>query len=142
MKEQAEQSKHFYTRVSEIWIDREGIMHIKFVKGVEINLADMEEAYALFKEFGIGPAMKKSRQLLSGGPFTISKQARDYAGKNATDFFYAAAMVSNSVVMRFVINIFNAIQKHDVPFKIFDNEEDALVWLRTYPMKSEVINNP
>jgi hypothetical protein len=128
-----EQGQHFYTRVSEIWIDQEEIMHIVFSKGVELGLADMEEAYALFEKLGVGPGQKKSRQLLSGGLFNISKPARDYAGKNATDYFTAAAMITNSTLTRFVINIFNTLQKHDVPFKMFANEEDALAWLRTYP---------
>jgi len=131
--EQENKSKHFFTSASEIWVDHEGIMHVKFFKGVELSLSDMEEAYALFGELGFGPGKKKSRQLLSGGPFTISKAARDYAGKSGTDFFYAAAMVTDSVVMRFVINIFNAIQKHNVPFKLFADEETAIEWLRTFP---------
>jgi len=127
-----EESKHYFTSVSEIWIDREGIMHVQFAKGVELSLAHMEEAYALFKQLGVGPGMNKSRQLLSGGPFTISKPAREYAGKNATDFFIAAAMVTNSALMRFVVNVFNALQKHDVPFKLFSTEEEAIAWLRTF----------
>ncbi|MGQ0827424.1 MAG: DUF7793 family protein [Bacteroidota bacterium] len=133
MTEQTEPNKHFRTSVSEIWVDQEGIMHVVFSKGVELSLADMEEAYALFKQLGVGPGMKKSRQLLSGGPFTISKQAREYAGKSGAHFFHAAALVSNSVLMKFVINLFNSIQKHNVPFKVFSSEEDALAWLRTFP---------
>ena len=124
--------KHFFTRVSEIWIDKEGIMHVEFSKGVTLNLPDMEEAYKLFEELGFGPGKKKSRQLLSGGPYTISKEARDYAGKNGTDFFIAVAVVSNSPLMKFVFNLFNALLKHDVPFKFFSSEKEALAWLRTF----------
>jgi hypothetical protein len=130
---QGERSKHFFTTVSEIWIDQDGIMHVVFSRGVELSLADMKEAYAVFEALGFGPGKKKSRQLLCGGPFTISKQARDYAGKSGTDFFVAAAMVTSSPLMRFVINIFNSLQKHNVPFKMFAREEDALAWLRKYP---------
>jgi hypothetical protein len=126
--------KHKYhkTRVSEIRLDEEGIMRIVFAKNVDIDLKDMEEAYAYFGELGFGPGKKKSRQLLSGGPFNISKEARDYAGRSGTDFFIAAAMVTNSIVTRFVINLFNSIQKHGVPFKVFASEEEALKWLRTF----------
>jgi hypothetical protein len=133
MKEQTENSKHFHTSVSEIWLDEDRIMHVKFAKGVELSLADMEEAYALFEELGFGPGKKKSRQLLCGGPFSISKPARDYAGKSGTDFFIAAAMVTTSVLTRFVINTFNSLQKHDVPFKVFAEEEEAIAWLKTFP---------
>ncbi|HLG02115.1 MAG TPA: hypothetical protein VI731_00880 [Bacteroidia bacterium] len=140
MEKQVDQGIHSdgnrnYTRVSEIWMDQEGIMHILFFKGFELSLADMEEAHRLFGELGYGPGKNKSRQLLTGGPFTISKEAREYAGKNGKDYFYAAAMVSNSFLMRSVITIFNALQKHDVPFRIFASEAEAIGWLKTYPRK-------
>jgi len=127
-----EQNKHFHTRVSEIWIDAEGIMHVIFSKGVELSLEDMEEAYKIFRAMGFGPGKKKSRQLLTGGPFTISRPARNFAGSNGTDYFIAAAMVTNSVLMRLVINIFNTLHKHEVPFRMFESEEEALAWLRTF----------
>src|SRR5688572_25490326 len=90
--------KHHRTSASEVWVDEEGIMHVLFDKGIELKLADMEEAYALFRQLGVGPGQKKSRQLLSGGPFTISKEARGYAGKSGTDYFHAAAMVTDSAL--------------------------------------------
>jgi hypothetical protein len=133
MNPQAIETKHFFTSVSEIWIDTDEIMHVKFSKGVELTLADMEEAYKLFDALGFGPGKGKSRQLLCGGPFGISKPARDYAGKNGTEFFIAAAMVTNSALMRFVVNLFNSLQKHNVPFKLFANENDAITWLKTFP---------
>jgi hypothetical protein len=127
-----EQNKKHKTKVSEIWIDDEGIMHVEFARGVELSLEDMEEGYAIFRELGVGPGMRKSRQLLSGGPFTISREAREFAGRSGKDYFVAAAMISDSIVMRFVIHIFNTLQKHDVPFRMFSNEEEAVAWLRTF----------
>lgn len=126
-------SKHYRTSVSEIWIDEEGIMHVVFSKGANLALPDMQEAYAIFENLGFGPGKKKSRQLLTGGPFTISKEAREYAGKSGTDFFHAAALVGSSILMRVVFNLFNALVKHNVPFKMFGTEVEALAWLRTYP---------
>jgi hypothetical protein len=123
---------HYHTKVSEIWIDHEDIIHVVFSKNVTLTLQEMEEAYKIFGDLGFGPGKKKSRQLLSGGPIIISKEARNYAGKNGTDFFIAAAMVTDSAFMRFVINLFNAIQQHNVPFKLFATEQEALSWLRTF----------
>lgn len=125
-------SQHHHTRVSEIWIDAENIMHVVFATGVTINLQDMEEAYKIFRELGLGPGGRKGRQLLSGGHFTLTKEAREYAGKSGKDYFIAAAMVTESTLMRLVINTFNALTRHDVPFKLFAAEEEALVWLRTF----------
>lgn len=129
------QSQRYRTNLSEIWIDEEDIMHVVFSKHVTLKLSDMEDAYKIFGDLGFGPGKNKSRQLLSGGPIIISKEARDYAGKNGTDFFIAAAMVTDSVFMRYMINLFNAVQKHGVPFKVFGNENQAMAWLRTFSPK-------
>jgi hypothetical protein len=134
MQEHSE-GQRFRTKVSEIWMDREEIMHVEFSKNITLSLGHMEEAYKIFRDLGFGPGQNKSRQLLSGGPITISKEARDFAGKNGTDYFVAAAMVTDSVFMRYVINLFNTIQKHKVPFKLFATEEEALAWLRTFSVK-------
>lgn len=125
-------SGHFRTNVSEIWIDDESIMHIVFAAGVELKLADMKEGYAIFRRLGIGPGQRKSKQLLSGGHFTISKEAREFAARTGKDYFIAAAMVTESNLMRLVINTFNALHKHEVPFKLFATEKEALAWLRSF----------
>lgn len=128
-------SQHYHTRVSEIWVDDENIMHVVFAKGVTINLQDMEEAYHIFRDLGVGPGARKSRQLLSGGHFTLTKEARAFAGKSGKDYFIAAAMVTDSPLMRLVINTFNLLTRHGVPFKMFATETEALQWLRTFPAK-------
>ncbi len=126
-------STHYRTGVSEVWIDNEDIMRVVFDKGGDLNLARMEEAFMLYRnELGVGPGKRKIRQLLSGGPVTVSKEARDLAGRNARDYFIAAAMVTNSRLMRLVVNSFNTIQKPGVPFKLFSTEEEALAWLGTF----------
>jgi hypothetical protein len=125
-------SKHHHTRVSEIWVDEENIMHVVFGKGVTIDLRDMEEAYAIFRALGVGPGQRKSRQLLSGGHFTLTNEARAFAGKSGQDYFIAAAMVTDSALMRLVINTFNLLTRHGVPFKLFATEEEALAWLRKF----------
>lgn len=126
-------SRRFSTRVSEIWLDADGIMNIEFKANAEIGLADMQEADALFRQMGFGQGRKKSRQLLKGGPFTLSREARAFAALTGTDFFHAAAMVTDSVMVRYVVNLFNALNKHKVPFKVFSDEKKALEWLKSFP---------
>jgi len=125
-------SKHYRTEASEIWLDDEGIMHVVFDKGAELTLALMEDAFRIYREeLGLGPGKKKITQVLSGGPVNIKKEARDYAGRMGKDYFVAAAMVTESPLMRLIVNTFNAIQKPGVPFKLFASEEEAIAWLRT-----------
>lgn len=122
---------HYKTKASEIWIDKEDIMHVVFAKGAELTVDAIEESFALYRELGLGPGGKKIRQLLSGGPVTAGKEARDLTARYGVHYFTAAAMVTNSRLMRLVVNSFNAIQKPGVPFKLFPTEEEALSWLRT-----------
>jgi hypothetical protein len=130
-------SKHYHTRISEIWIDDENIMRIVFDKDVNIARKDMADAFDLYhNDMGLGPGKKKIRQMLSGGPFALTKEAREVAEQKGRDFITAAAMVTDSTLTRVVINTFNAVAKHDVPFKLFSTEEEALTWLKKFPNES------
>lgn len=128
-------SKHYHTRISEIWIDDENIMRIVFDKDVTIARKDMADAFDMYQnDMGLGPGKKKIRQMLSGGPFALTKEAREVAGKKGRDYIIAAPMITDSTLTRVVINTFNAVIRHDVPFKLFSTEEEALSWLRTFPL--------
>ena len=125
--------KKIRTAVSEIWVDSEGILRVDILQGASLTLKDMEEGFEAYAKLGFGQGQKKGLQLLTGARFfTLDKEARDYGGKHGDSFFIAAAVVSDSIAMRFLVNMFNATQKHGVPFKAFSNVEEALEWLRKF----------
>ena len=117
---------------SDVWLDEEGILRVKFPAGVDIDVDEVKRCFAVYERLGCRE--KKVLQLLdaTAPDFTFSKEARDFAAKNGRDFFIASAIVSPHLHVRIIVNFFNSFYKHDVPFKLFGTEEDALKWLRKF----------
>jgi hypothetical protein len=62
---------------------------------------------------------------------TITKEARENATKlEKTSPSYATAAVANSLPYRLIANFYLKFNKPGIPFKIFRNQEDAVVWLK------------
>src|SRR6185369_10694047 len=100
--------KQYHTRISEIRIDDENIMRIVFDKDVTIARKDMADAFDLYQnDFGLGPGKKKIKQMLSGGPVALTREAREVAAERGRDYIIAAAMITDSTLTRAVINTFN-----------------------------------
>lgn len=125
--------KKYNTDACEIWLDENGFVRCDISK--DLDLKDMEEAYAVFYELGLGPGRQKGLQILTGSkPYTLTKAARDYAGKHGRDYFKAAALVTNSFFMKYVLNVFNSLhnKEQDTPFKAFSSVEEAAGWLKKF----------
>lgn len=64
----------------------------------------------------------------------ITKEARDYlSSEDATELLEASAMVTGSILGRVIVNFFlklNARRNNGVPNQVFNNEEDAIMWLK------------
>lgn len=119
------------TETAQIWIDEEGILHLKIKEGAEVDLQEVKTCFDTYQKLGCKE--NKVLQLIEGGTFfTFDKEAQKYAAKHGRYFFIAAAIVHNSLAIRILFNFFNNFFKHPVPFKMFDTEEKALKWLRTF----------
>ena len=119
------------TAYNEIWIDHEVFLMLKPVPGVELDLEEVKACFEVYKSFGIGPN-NKVLELIDARDGSMTSEARNYAAENGKDYFIASAIISDSLAVRMVVNFFNTFYKHVVPFKMFANEEDARVWLRTF----------
>ena len=60
------------------------------------------------------------------------REVRDYIAAEMPNIFKAMAVVSTSVVGKFIVNLFLVIKKQPVPIKMFSNESDAKEWLKNY----------
>lgn len=58
-----------------------------------------------------------------------SDEAKNYIDEYGEEFLYACAMIVNSHLMKFLVNVFNRMKKRKIPVKIFSSETAAVKWL-------------
>ncbi len=119
------------TKFNEVWIDEEGFLVLKPLTGVELDLEEVKACFRAYDELGIGPN-NKVLELIDARDGSLMPEARTYAAEMGKNYFIAAAIISDSLAVRMVVNFFNTFYKQIVPFKMFATEEAARKWLRTF----------
>lgn len=119
------------TENTEIWMDTEGILILKLTDA-EVDLEEVRICFDAYVNLGCGPTNKVLQLIYVRGEGSMTHEARKYVSGIGKDFFIASAIVSNSLAVRLIVNFFNAFYKHDVPFKMFANEDEAREWLRGF----------
>lgn len=129
-------SDRIFSRTAEIWLDKERILHVRLLKDAEVELADVDENFEIYRKLGCED--NKVLQLLEAETvFLFSAEARARAAKLGGRFFIASAIISKSLGTRLIVNFFLRFNKPDVPFKMFPDEESALAWLRSFQHKKK-----
>lgn len=59
----------------------------------------------------------------------VSKKEQEYMNENFGKFATKAALLSNSTILRIIVNSYNMIFKPKVEVKLFGDEEKAINWL-------------
>lgn len=119
------------TKMNEIWIDEEGFLILKPQEGAELDLDEVKACFEAYKLLGIGPN-NKVLEIIDARDGSMTSEARTYAAEVGGDYFIAAAIISDSLAVRLVVNFFNTFYKQVVPFKMFASDEEARKWLRTF----------
>ena len=123
------------TNLTEIWLDKEGILRVKAVKEGELGIEELKEAFSIYRTLGCHE--KKAFQLLDFTvPVLITKEAREYVDKMAPEYFLASAVVTQSLPVRLIINFCMKFFNPVISLKMFNNEDEALKWLRSLNNKS------
>ncbi len=123
--------KKIKTKLNEIWIDDEGFLILKPQKGAELDLDEVKACFEAYKDLGIG-THNKVMELIDARDGSMTMEARTYAAEVGRDYFVAAAIISDSLAVRLVVNFFNKLYTNGVPFKMFSTEEEGRKWLRTF----------
>ncbi len=119
------------TRSSIISIDEEGILHIHIKDGMQVELEDAKESFAIYKKWGCDK--NNVLQLMQGGKFyAMSKPAQKYATEQSVHFFIASALVNKSLAIRILFDFYLSFFKPKIPFKLFPTVASALKWLRSF----------
>lgn len=61
-----------------------------------------------------------------------SRELRDYVAEELPKLVKAIAMVSSSALGKMLANLFFSLKSQPYPVKMFNNEKEALAWLRQY----------
>lgn len=117
------------TRISMVFLRDDGILHIKIKPDNEFTVFDFNELVDAAKEIGNG---KRFLNLINVGSNTLpDNEARIASSSEAGSVYKVAdAFVINSLAQRLIANFYMKINKPFVPTKFFNNEDDAVIWLK------------
>ncbi len=119
------------TRLAEMWIDGENLLHVTYHKKLELSLDDAIEDIrdtGIFTEDYKRPSIVDISKLNS-----VTIQARRYfASQNAADVYKCVALITGSPVSSVIANFFLSMSKPKMPVKSFKTKEDGIRWARQY----------
>ena len=129
-------SKKIETAGETIWMDHFGIIHSD-VKPVFLELEHAKEAIKTISVLANG---KKTPVVINmKNAIGTSNSARNYySGEQSAAVISAAAMIISSPLSKILGNFYLGLNKPLFPFKLFTNEEKAIIWLDQYIKKSNI----
>src|ERR1700751_1086967 len=113
------------------WMGNDGIVRTKVKPLAEVTLAEAVEnskaVNSFYKEKKY-PLLIDSRNIKS-----ITKEARDHFSiQNRETSITSFAVIIDSPLSRIIGNFFMGLNKPSVPAKLFNNENEAINWLKQY----------
>jgi hypothetical protein len=119
------------TRTARLWVDDDRIVHCECLPGVETTRPDAEAILAAGGELtGYRPLPGLVDIRRSRG---IDREARvHFSGPECARVNAAVALLIGSPLSRVMGNFFLGLHKPLVPFRLFTDEAEALVWLRGF----------
>lgn len=131
------ETKMVKTKINEKYVDQEGILRIKVIDGVHIDLEALKEDASVNMEL---TGNQKALALYdSRAFFTMDKEARDYLKSGILDpTRIATAVLTNNLAVRILVNFIITFNPPKTPMKMFHEEKEALDWLRKVKGKSIV----
>jgi hypothetical protein len=113
------------------WMGLDGIARTKVKPQAEVTIKEsIENSLAVNSLYSAKkfPLLIDARQIKS-----ISKEARDnFSIKNRSTNINSFAVIIESPLSRIIGNFFMGLNKPSVPAKLFNNEQDAITWLKQY----------
>ena len=135
MKNYSESTEKIETISAIIWIDDEGILHLKIKDGAEIDLQEMKIIVNVYKKLGC--ATNKRLQLIEGSNyFTLDEQARNHSLTVRHKYLIATAIINNSLVVAILYEFIRDATRYP-PIEIFKTRSEALDWLRKFKIEEK-----
>lgn len=123
------------TRINEKYVDSDGILRIKVIEGAHMDVASLKE------DGEANIQLTGNRRVLalydSRGFFTIEPEAREYLRSGIVDpTRIATAVLTDRLATKLLVNFFIRFNKPKTPMKMFTNEKQALIWLKSFNTKN------
>lgn len=116
------------------WFEN-GIMISRFQKGIELDLVKIKEVIGMREEISGGEMQSWLYDITNLK--SVPKEVRDYADRYGQDYLYGVAVLVNSHITKFIFNSYLRLNKPNLPFLFFSNEEKAIEWLLEIKAKNE-----
>lgn len=114
-----------------ISFQEKGIVRYQIEQTDEITLQDIKEFIEVVRYLGDGESF--CNLIVMKNFVQVGKDARKYAACEESNIYTIAdAFVINSIALKLVGNFYIRYNKPVKPTRIFNNEGDALIWLRTF----------
>lgn len=119
------------TSIAEMYIDEDGILRVKLLDGVTVDLAKSKEYIADTIKLLDG---KKALILFDASSnYKITEEAKAYgASKEYSSHRIAVAYLTKSITNKLIFNLYLKVNAPIVPTKMFSSEERALKWLKSF----------
>ncbi len=119
------------TSVYTTWMGQDGIARTVVKRNAEVSLKEAQEnteaIFSLYKDKKF-PLLIDSRNIKA-----ISKEARDHFSiRNRETTVTSFGILIDSPLSRIIGNFFMGLNKPSVPAKLFNEEEEALKWLKKF----------
>jgi hypothetical protein len=123
------QSAHF--EILSVELRSDGLVHVKVKGNEEIEIKNVVEVVSSLEKFWQG---KKFPLLIVVGEYTLpSADARAYIATPESDPYASAeAYVIQSLSQKLVGNVYLSLNKPARPTRLFNSEEKAIEWLKTF----------
>jgi hypothetical protein len=118
------------TDVAEIWLENNNILWSRILEGTELNLEAMQTCFSVYRQLC---GDRKVLQVIDSMAIcTMTTEGKEYSARHSPDLFIATALITDQLSIRLLVNFYNKLHHHSVPFEIFKTEEEARLWLKQY----------
>jgi hypothetical protein len=115
---------------STIWLDDEGILRSISKKAPKQTLEQTRNSLEILKKYINNQKVCMLLDVTNSSE--APREVRDFAAQALPEIAKAIAMISQSALGKMLANLFFSLKSHPYPVKIFNNENEALQWLRQY----------
>ncbi len=119
------------TRTCELFVDEFGILHVKILAGVIIDIEDAADNFLVVRDLSKGKPIIKLVDARAS--FKIDKKAQVFVQtENNPDKNIARAIIVNSFLTKYLTQFFLGLETPHIPVKIFTSEKKAIEWLKSF----------